>query len=73
MKLYILALDHSRKLKYIILVLSRVILCNVEEIKIFEHELFISALEHARILILNSYVLHASINTIYKYCHAWVI
>ena len=37
----------------------------------FEHELFISALEHARIFILNSFVVLASINTIYIY--AWVI
>ena len=42
------------------------------EIYIFMHELFISALKHACILILSSYVL-ASINTVYKYCHAWVI
>ena len=66
MKLYILALGHGRKLKFeqlssssmyklIITVSSCLILCSVGEIKIFEHELFISALEHASILILNSY------------------
>ena len=50
-----------------------VILCNFGYVYILEHGLYISALEHARLLILSSYVLLASLNTIHKYCHAWVI
>ena len=49
------------------------ILCNVGEVYIFEHGLYISACENARKLILSDYVLPASVNTIYKYCHAWMI
>ena len=45
---------------------ARVILYNVEEVYIFEHGLFISALEHARRLILSDYVLLACTNTIYN-------
>ena len=48
------------------------ILCNVGAIDISELLLYISAVEHARILILSSYVFMASINTINKYCHAWM-
>ena len=40
---------------------------------IFEHECYISALEHIKMLILSIYVLLACINAIYKYGHAWVI
>ena len=40
------------------------------EVIIFEHGLYISALEYVRMLILRSYVLQACINAIYKYCHA---
>ena len=36
-------------------------------------ELYISTLEHARMIILICNVPQASINTIYIYCHAWVI
>ena len=50
-----------------------VILCNVGEVYILEHGLNISAFEHARMLILSNYVLLAFINTVYKYCHPWVI
>ena len=35
--------------------------------------IYISALEHARMLKLSSYFLLGSINTAYKYCHAWII
>ena len=48
------------------------ILCNVGEVYIFEHGVYIAALEHARMLILSNYVILAMINTIYKYCHACV-
>ena len=34
----------------------------------FKHRQYISTLEHVMKLILNSYVLLASINTIHKYC-----
>ena len=40
------------------------ILCNVGEVYIFEHGCYISALEHARMLILTSYVLLACTNNI---------
>ena len=52
---------------------AQVILCNVGQVYIFEHRLYISALEHARMLMLSDYILLASINTIYTCCHAWVI
>ena len=44
-----------------------VLLLSLEEVIIFEHGCYISALEHVRMLILSSYVLLACINTIYKY------
>ena len=50
-----------------------VILCSVGKVIIFEHGCYISALKHIRMLILSSYVLPPSINTIYEYGHAWVI
>ena len=53
-----------------------VILCNVEEVIIFEPGCYISGLEDIRMVILSSYVLLECINTIYtiyKYGHAWVI
>ena len=40
------------------------------EIYVFENDLYILDLEHVRMFILSSYVLLASINTIYKYGHA---
>ena len=43
---------------------------SVEEVHIFKHRLYISALEQARVLILGRYVLLGVINTIYKHCHA---
>ena len=46
---------------------TRVILCNVGEIIMFEHGCYISALEHDRMLILSSYVLLACTNATYKY------
>ena len=49
------------------------ILCNEGEIYIFEHGLYISALEHVRMLILRSYLLLGYINTVWKYCHTWMI
>ena len=49
------------------------ILHSVEEVFIFEHGCYISALEYVRMLILNSYVPLACINAVYKYGHAWVI
>ena len=52
---------------------AQVILCSVGEVIIFEHRSYISALEHVRMLILNSFVLLACINPIYKYGHAWLI
>ena len=48
------------------------ILHNVAEVCIPEHG-NISALTHARALILSNKVLVSSINTIYKYCYALVI
>ena len=71
MKLCISALGHARRLTFIIYVqllsinqifqyrYSRVILCSVGEVNIFEHGLYILALEHARMLILSNYVLLA--------------
>ena len=50
-----------------------VILRSVLHVYIFENEHLISALEHVRMPKLSSYVILACINTIYKYCHAWVI
>ena len=52
---------------------ARVILYHVGEVNIFEHGLYISTLEHARMVILSNYVVLESVNTIYKYCSAWVI
>ena len=50
------------------------ILCIVEEVIIFEHGCYISALEHnIRMLLVSIYVLLACKNIIYKYGHAWVI
>ena len=59
--------------KMIQYIYSSMILCSVDEVIIFEHGCYISALEHIRMLILSSYILLACINTIYKYGHAWVI
>ena len=42
-------------------------MCNVGKVYIFEHRLYVSALEHARTLILSNYVLLASIQTINIY------
>ena len=39
----------------------------------FYHGLYVSALEHIRMLILSSYVLLACTNRIYKNGHAWGI
>ena len=52
---------------------AQVILCTVGEVYIFKHGLSISALKQARMLIFINYVLLASTNTVYKYCHPWVI
>ena len=46
------------------------ILHNVEKVYIPEHVHHISALTHARALILSKNVLVKSINAINKYCHA---
>ena len=47
--------------------------CNVGVVYIFEHGLYITALEHSRMLILsNCNVLLALINTVYKHSHASV-
>ena len=81
MKKYVSAPDHFMKLRfnnYVHIPCMNQIFqyryaCNVGEVYIFEHGLYISALEHARMLILSEYVLLASINTIYIYCHAWMI
>ena len=74
--LYISAIDEARKLKFSSYVYlppinkkiqyryARVILCSVGEGIILEHRCYISALEHISMLILNSYVLLACINTI---------
>ena len=59
--------------KMIQYIYSSMILCSVDEVIIFEHGCYISALEHIRMLILSSYILLACINTIYKYGHTWVI
>ena len=56
-------------LKQPISILSYVILSNVEEVCVFEHEFYISTLENALI----DYVLLASINKVCKYCYALVI
>ena len=50
---------------------ASVILCSVGKATIFEHGCYIPALKQVRMLILNSYVLLACINVIYKYGHAW--
>ena len=75
--LYILPMDHARKLKFSSYVhlasinktfqyrYARVILCNVGQVITFEHGRYISALKHIRMLILSSCVLLACINTIY--------
>ena len=81
MVLYISTLGHARKLKFSRVYVNvtsvnqifqyrhiPVTLGNVGEVYNFEHGLYISPLKHARLLILSSYVLLASINTIYKYC-----
>ena len=85
MKMYISALGHARNLKfnyYVHLLFinrlipyrhTQVVLSTVGEVYSFKLGLFISALDHARIFILNSYVLLASIYTIYKFDSAWVI
>ena len=52
---------------------ARLILCSVEEVIIFKHGRYISALEYTWMLILSSYVLLACLNTTYKYGQAWVI
>ena len=51
---------------------ARVFLCNVGEVYIFEHGLYISALEHARMLILSNYVLLASNNNNYYYYYHFI-
>ena len=63
-KLYILAVGHTMKLKFSSYVhlpsmnqifqyhYARVILCNIGDVFIFEHGLYISALKHVRMLIL---------------------
>ena len=75
-------MDHARKLKFSsyvhLLSINKkfqyrnalMILGNVEEVIIFEHGCYISALGHTRMLISSIYVLLACINTIYKYGHA---
>ena len=80
-KLYISGVGHTMKLKFS----SVVHLSSTDQIfqyryavqcgrgLHFEHGLYISALQQAGMLILSIYVLLASINIIYKYCHAWVI
>ena len=67
-------MDHARKIKfgsYVHLPLinkmfqyryARLILCGVGEVTIFEHECYISALEHLRKPKVSSYVLLACIN-----------
>ena len=39
----------------------------------FEPMRYISAMEHVRMLIFSNFVLLACIDTIYKYCHPWMI
>ena len=85
MMLYISAMDHARKLKFRCYVhlpsinimfpdrYACVILCNIEEVIIFEHGCYISAFAHIRMLILRICVLLEYINTVYKYGHACVI
>ena len=75
MKLDNSSLGHARKLKFSSYVHlpsmnqifqyhhARLILCNVEEVYIFEDGLYISA----RMLIFSNYVLLASVNTVYIY------
>ena len=43
---------------------------NVGDVYIFNQGLYISALEHARTLILGKYILLVSINTVNKYYYA---
>ena len=76
LKLYISALGHARNLKsniYVHLLSvnqifqhrhTRVILCNVGEVYIFEHGCSISALEQACMLLSSNYVLLAFLNKI---------
>ena len=76
---YMSASEHAKKLKFSSYVhlpsmnqmlqyqYACVILCNVGEVIIFEHGLYISALEYTRML--SSHVL-VCIYTIYKYGHA---
>ena len=85
MKIFISALGLARKFKFssYVQLLSvkqifqyshaRLILCNVGEVYISEHGLYILPVEHARMLILSNYVLMAPVSTIHKYCQAWVI
>ena len=85
MMLYISLRDHARKLNFRSYVhlpsinkmfqyrYDRAILRGVGEVITFEHGCYISALAYIRMSILSIYVLLECINTIYKYCHAWVI
>ena len=77
MIVYISALGHAWKSKFSLYVHllfvnhifqhrhARLIHCNVGEVYIFEHGLYISALEHASMFILSDYVILPSINTVY--------
>ena len=74
-KLYISALGHPMKLKFSSCVHlasvnqifqyhnARMILYDVGEVYIFEHGLYISTLEQARMVILSNYVILESVNT----------
>ena len=74
MKLFISALGQARQLKFSTYIhyepnrsipshLSDLVQCR-RGLNIFQHGCYISALEHARVLILSSYILLASINTV---------
>ena len=78
-------MDHARKLKFSSYVHLpsinqtfqychvRMILCNLGEVYSFENGICISALDLARVLILNNDVLLASINRIYKYYYTMIL
>ena len=74
-------MDHVRKLRFSSIVhltsmkncfnfLTLERFCNVGEVHIFKHRLYISASEQARLLKLDKYILQGAINTIYKHCLA---
>ena len=81
MKLYISVLNHAMKLKFSSVLhlpsinkmfqyLQELMILYVAEVYILEHVPYISHLKMSK---LGSYVFLVSINTVYKWCHAWVI